>query len=679
MIRGGLERLKHLSLKGKVTLTLTAVFATIFTVFLLVLVPLLRQQRHRLLEQDKRFLSTLRDNYQRRFIHDLLSENTESLAVDVADLARQSGILWVRIAAEGVELSATAEPALIREILGEQAPLGRRGESPVLLVRERLRGDLVDAGGRLLLQDREIDATALPEWGASPVEGDAFETGWDGESLRLGAELRAAGEDFGRLSLVYSLAPLRRSEALTNTIFYGLVGTSFVLLLVLLNVFIARIVIGPVQRVLAAMSQASKGELSTRLPVFSRDEIGTMAEAFNSMVAELETSKREVDAYSRDLETRVEERTRELRSSEAKLLAVKNHLATVIANVATGVISLDEEGRIGTFNERAAEILAVGVVATEGRSLQDVLPGVEGREMIDFVTPVLEGRTGTRKGQISYKQPQGRRTLSVVASTLWGEGRQRQGTVVVFDDLTQILASQRLETWKQAVERVLHEIKNPLTPVGLAAQTLRAAYSGDRAKFDEIFPSATEMILGAVRDLKELISEFTLFSRLPKVQLRPQDLNRLVRDALSFYEHAPVDGVEMRCELAEGLPPIDADPDQLKRVLLNVINNAIEAMEGRSGELMVTTKGPDPSGLVTVSVRDQGPGVEDVDRIFEPHYTTKAKGTGLGLAIARQIVEDHGGEIHAEGVLDAGTTVSIVLPSAAAASGGSSGDPSPSS
>jgi signal transduction histidine kinase len=669
MVQGGLERLRHLSLKGKVTLTLTAVFATIVTVFLLVLVPFMRQQRHRLLERDKRFLSTLRDNYQRRFIHDLLSENAESLAVDVADLARQSGILWVRIEAEGVELSATAEPALIRKILALPVPPEGPGESPVLLIREPGWGDLVGVGGRPLLQDHEIDMTALPEWGASSVQADAFETGWEGEpALRLDAELRAADEGFGRLALVYSLAPLRRSEALTNTIFYGLVGTSFVLLLVLLNVFIARIVIGPLQRVLAAMSQASKGELSTRLPVFSRDEIGTMAESFNSMVAELEASKREVDAYSRELETRVEKRTRELRSSEANLLAVKNHLATVIATVATGVISLDEQGRIETFNERAGEILSVRIEAIEGKRLEEVLHGVAGQEMIDFVGPVLEGRAGARNGQISYKLPPGRRTLSVVASTLWGEGRQRQGTVVVFDDLTQILASQRLETWKQAVERVIHEIKNPLTPVGLAAQTLRAAYSGDRDKFDEIFPSATEMILGAVRDLKELISEFTLFSRLPKVQLRPQDLNDLVSDALSLYEHGPVDGIEVRSVLADGLPGIEADPDQLKRVLLNVINNGIEAMEGQSGELTVTTRGPDPSGLVTVSVCDQGPGVEDADRIFEPHYTTKAKGTGLGLAIARQIVEDHGGEIHAESELDAGTTVSIVLPSAATSS-----------
>ena len=166
-----------------------------------------------------------------------------------------------------------------------------------------------------------------------------------------------------------------------------------------------------------------------------------MAESFNSMVAELEASKREVDAYSRNLETRVQERTRELRSSEAKLLAVKNHLATVIATVATGVISLDEEGRIGTFNERVGEILSVQLEAIEGKRLEGVLHGIAGHEMIDFLRPVLEGRAGARNGQISYKLPLGRRTLSVVASTLWGEGRQRQGTVVVFDDLTQILAS----------------------------------------------------------------------------------------------------------------------------------------------------------------------------------------------------------------------------------------------
>jgi two-component system nitrogen regulation sensor histidine kinase NtrY len=658
-----------LSLKGKVTLTLTLVFAAIVSVFLLVLIPLLRQQRARLLDQDRRLLATLRDNHQRQFIYDLLSRNEQSLAVDIAELARQSGILWVRIEGEALDLSATANRPVIRRALADEARVldERPDEALVLVVRgSNGRADLMGESGRPLLEDRSVAPESLLEWASGPPPAEAFaEVAWDGATaLYLSSAMRAAGETYGQLHVLYSLAPLQRSEALTRTLFYALVGTSFLLLLLLLNVFISRIVIVPVRRVLGAMSRASKGELELRLPVHSRDEVGSMALAFNSMVEKLEASKREVEDYSRNLESRVEDRTRELRHSEERLLAVKNHLATVIANVATGVISLDEAGRITTFNERAADILLGRAEPAEGRRLEELLGEDEGRGLTELIASVRAGRSGLRKGQVSCKLPQGRRTLSVVASPLMGEGGRRLGTVVVLDDLTQILASQRLETWKEAVEKVLHEIKNPLTPVGLAAQTLRSAHAEDRAKFDEIFPSATEMILRAVKDLKDLISEFSQFSRLPRVQLRRVDLNALVLEALSPYEQGTIEGVGVEQRLAASLPEIEADPDQLKRVLLNVINNGLEAMDGRGGRLLVATSGPDASGRLRLSVRDQGGGVEDAERIFEPYYTTKVKGTGLGLAIARQIIEEHGGEIQVESDLGTGTTVSILVPAA---------------
>jgi two-component system nitrogen regulation sensor histidine kinase NtrY len=236
--------------------------------------------------------------------------------------------------------------------------------------------------------------------------------------------------------------------------------------------------------------------------------------------------------------------------------------------------------------------------------------------------------------------------------------------VVVLDDLTELLAHQRLQAWKEAVERVIHEIKNPLTPVGLAAQTLRNAHAEDRARFEQLFPSAIEMILGAVRDLKELISEFTRFSRLPEAQLAPEEINGLVREALGAYEQARVGEVAVRLQLAPGLPLVEADREQLRRVLLNVVNNGLEAMEGRAGELLVSTESR--GGQVVISVSDDGPGVDDAERIFEPHYTTKVKGTGLGLAIARQIVAEHGGEIEAERRPAGGTVVAIRLPAAVA-------------
>jgi PAS domain S-box-containing protein len=656
-------RFRDLSLKGKVTLTLVAVFLSIATVFLLVLLPLQREQRLRILEQEKRLISTLRDKYQRDFIYDILSENEGSLAVDVADLARQVGILWVRVESDGRNLSATADPVIIQRLLGADVP-PPHDPPPVLLVGDDGRASFVGSGGRPLPGGGQVAVERLGSWRRQgTAEGPFREVSWSGETAlySVGA-LQAANEVYGRLHIVYSLAALGRSETLTRTIFYGLAGTTFVLLLLLLNLLISRIVIGPVQRVLEAMSQASRGELDVRLPVHSRDEIGTMAASFNRMVEQLEVSKGQIEGYSRNLERRVEERTRELRESEEKLLAVKNHLATVIANVATGVLSLDEAGRVTTFNDRAAEILGVRAEPAVGRTIEEVLVEPGQRALIDFVATVRDRASGPRKGQLRVPLPQGLRTLSLVASPLRGEAGRTVGTVVVFDDLTQLLSSQRLEAWKEAVEKVIHEIKNPLTPVGLAAQTLRSAYAEDRAKFDEIFPSANDMILRAVKDLKDLIADFAQLSRLPKAQLRLHDVNALVADALAPYQHGEPDGIRVRSELAPGLPRIEADADQLKRVLLNVLNNAIEAMDERGGELRVTTGGPDESGRVRISVRDEGSGVEDVERAFEPHYTTKVKGTGLGLAIARQIVEEHHGRITVESRLGHGTTVRVHLP-----------------
>jgi len=652
---------RDLRLNAKVTLTLTVVFALVVAAFLMLLVPFLREQRASLIEKDKRLLSTLRAGYERDFIYDLLSENADSLSVHLADLAAQPGLLWARLEAEGVDLAATADPRAIRELLGDDAAPFAAEPGLVLLVRKDGEGLLVGAGGRALLSKRGLVTESLPVLRGAPGTEPVFEEVrfGGGRALSLATRLAAADEPFGRLHLLYSLAELDRREALTRTLVYGLAGTSFVALLLLLNLLIARIVISPLRSVQQAMSRAATGDLEARLPVHSRDELGRMADAFNRMVEQLAASKHEVLEHSRNLEGRVAARTRELRESEADLRDLKNRLSTVIANVATGVISLDDEGRIDTFNERAAEILGVpGDV--HGRRLAEVLEG-DARQIAALAEATKRGPGGREEAQITCRLPRGRRTLSVVASVLPGEGRT-QGTVVVVEDLTEILATQRLGAWKEAVERVIHEIKNPLTPVALAAETLKSAHAADRKRFDALFPSAIDMVLSSVRDLKELIAQFSRFSRLPEIKLERCRLNDLVHAALAPYANGIPGGPTVRVERAEGLPEVLADPDPLKRVLLNVLNNALEAMEGAEGEIVVTTAADGRE--VVLSVADQGPGVEDVERIFEPYYTTKAKGTGLGLAIARQIVEEHHGRVSAESRPGRGLTVSIRLPAA---------------
>ena len=653
--------LTDLPLNWKVALTLAIAFAAIAVLFLMVLIPFQREQRQRILDRDERLLSTLREKYERDLIYDVLSENAESLAVDLADLAAQPGIVWVRLVDRDMTLAATADPVAMERLL-DPAVIDTLRDDPVLLLRAD-GAAVLGPGGQPMVAGQPVDPARRQPFDRLPAAptGGFGEATWQGEGvLHHHAELRAGNQSFGQLDILYSLAEVRRAEALTRQLFYGLVGGTFLLLLVLLNLLLSRIVIRPVRAVSQAMSEASTGRLDLRLPVRSRDEIGTMAAAFNSMAADLEASKRAIEDYSRNLEIKVAERTRALQEGEEQLRALKNHLETVLAHVATGVVSLDADGRIETFNDRAAEILSIPAAGALGRALPEVLrDGADG--LVALVDDVLAGRGELRKGQVVVRLAEGRRTLSVVASALPGAGGRQAGTVVVFEDLTQLLASQRLQAWKEAVDRVIHEIKNPLTPVGLAAQTLRTAYTQDRARFDAMFPSAIEMILKAVRDLKSLITDFTRFYRLPAAVMARHEVNALVADALSLYQQAGLEGIVIERELAEGLPEVEVDAEQIRRVLLNVIGNGIDAMEGRRGRLTVrTARG---SGrFVTVSVTDEGPGIEDVERIFEPYFTTKAKGTGLGLIISRQIVEDHSGRIRVSSRIGVGTTVEIDLP-----------------
>jgi PAS domain S-box-containing protein len=660
-----LLRFADLSLRRKVALALSLVFLGSIVALLIGLVPLLGEQRRRLLDQDRRLLSTLRRSYEREFVYDLLSRDRESLALHLSDLAAQQGLVWVRVESGELDLAATADPEVIARLLGPEADafLGRPG--PVLLVDSEGEADLVGPGGRPLLSGRKVSREEPRAAAPAPAPGrDEFqEYRVGGEPvLALTATLQAAGEPYGRLHVLKSLAPLERSEALARTLLYGGLSLSFLSVLLLLNLLLSRIVLAPVQRLHDAMARAATGDLRVRLPVHSRDEVASMAESFNRMVGELEQSRQQIEGVSRNLETMVEARTAELRSSQASLLALKNHLATVIANVGTGVLSLDESGRVETCNERAGEILGLEPAAARGRALEAVLVAPGTRALTEAVAVVRDGRASSHEARLVCVLPQGRRTLSVVASALLGEQGRRLGTVVVVEDLTQLLASQRLEAWKEAVERVIHEIKNPLTPVGLAAETLKTAWARDRQRFASVFPSAIDMILGAVRDLKQLIGEFSRFSRLPAMRPERLDPNRLVKDVLEPYTRAPAERLRVRLELAPRAPEVEADADALKRVLLNVINNALEAMGEKGGTLCLRTLAE--QGGVTIRVEDDGPGVEDVERIFEPHYTTKVKGTGLGLAIARQIVEEHGGTIRAESRIGHGTTVRIHLPEA---------------
>jgi two-component system nitrogen regulation sensor histidine kinase NtrY len=249
-----------------------------------------------------------------------------------------------------------------------------------------------------------------------------------------------------------------------------------------------------------------------------------------------------------------------------------------------------------------------------------------------------------------------------MATPLRREDGVSDGLVVVFDDVTPLIRAQKVAAWREVARRLAHEIKNPLTPIQLCAERMRRHFGAAPEQTRELVDECTTTIVGEVESLKGLVDEFSQFARMPAPRAVPSDLNALVTDVLGLYRGI-FPNVELRPRLAEELPRVSADPEQLRRVLINLIDNAVEAMEQR-GVIEIETQHARADSLVRITVADNGPGIPPTerDKLFMPYYSTKKRGSGLGLAIVRRIVAEHGGSIDVTDNIPRGTRFAIELP-----------------
>jgi two-component system nitrogen regulation sensor histidine kinase NtrY len=270
---------------------------------------------------------------------------------------------------------------------------------------------------------------------------------------------------------------------------------------------------------------------------------------------------------------------------------------------------------------------------------------------------------GTVEREVHLRRDGQAITLLASATALKGPDGADMGMVLVFDDLTELLKAQRLAAWREVAQRIAHEIKNPLTPIQLSAQRLRRRLAGDRSADEKrLLDEATDTIIQEVDGLKQLVDEFSRFARMPALSLRSTDLARLVDSVCVLYrESHPALGI--KAVFAADLPAIEVDPNQIKRAVLNLVDNAVEAI-GPSGEVVVETVWLPELRRARIVVADSGPGIsaEDKERLFVPYFSTKATGMGLGLAIVHQIVTDHGGSIWVEDNAPRGSRFVIELP-----------------
>ncbi len=439
-------------------------------------------------------------------------------------------------------------------------------------------------------------------------------------------------------------------ELLLFTLLLLLAATWFAL-------FLSKQVTVPIQALAEATREVTAGNFDVHVQEQAQDELGILVRSFNLMTAQLGDSRRQIDEFTRSLQQAVQELERRRKLMEA-----------ILENIPTGVLSLDDAGEIVRLNPAAANIF--GETARTARTLE----GLVGEEAARGVHQLMRRslRMGVASKELEIVLP-GRLLHAAVTVSSLGPRRSNPGFVIVVDDLTELLRAQKAAAWQQVAQRIAHEIKNPLTPIQLSAQRLNRHLERQRAAAGPGAPASdlvrlvgecAGLIEREVAALESLVDEFSQFARFPQARLVSADSNAIVSSALEVFG-GRLEGITVRTALAAGLPVVKADPELLRRVVVNLIDNAAEALEASSArELTLSTRLNGEGETVEIVVADSGHGIspEDKDKLFLPHFSTKDRGTGLGLAIASRIIAEHNGTIRVEDNSPVGARFVIQLP-----------------
>lgn len=420
--------------------------------------------------------------------------------------------------------------------------------------------------------------------------------------------------------------------------------------------FLAKQVTIPIQALAEGTREVSAGNFDYQVPEQAQDELGKLVRSFNAMTTQLRDNRGQIDQFTRNLQQAVQELERRRQLME-----------TVLENVPTAVISLDSSAAI--LRENSAVARMFGAAARENHSLEQLLGTDAFRTVQHLMRRSLRMGVASREIETIVS---GRVLHVAVTVSALGPRRANTGYVLVLDDLTEMLRAQKSAAWQEVARRIAHEIKNPLTPIQLSAQRLSrflerresSATSAPDPELTRLVQECARLIEREVSTLSGLVNEFSQFVRFPAAKLAAANANTLVHEAVEVFS-GRLDGISLKTSLAEDVPSIRADSGLLRGVIVNLIDNAAEALEGAPfREITVSTRVHFESETVEISVQDTGNGIspEDKDRLFLPHFSTKDRGTGLGLAIAARIVAEHGGAIRVEDNFPVGSRFVIELP-----------------
>jgi two-component system nitrogen regulation sensor histidine kinase NtrY len=430
-----------------------------------------------------------------------------------------------------------------------------------------------------------------------------------------------------------------------------LITMVIIFLAVWFGIYLARSLTTPIQHLAEATRKIAEGDLDVHLGETGNDELGMLITAFNTMTDDLRNHRLALELTNK-----------ELSQSNLMLEERRRYMETVLRNVTAGVVSINRDGIITTINTSAERLLRIKTGQVIGRHFREILRAAHLEIVKDMLRDLVVAKQETISKQVVIPLADEKLTLMVNMTLLKDENGEFVGTVVVFDDLTQLIKAQRMAAWREVARRIAHEIKNPLTPIQLSAQRLRKRYLERFDEDDTVFDQCTATIITSVDELKTLVDEFSRFARMPAAQPTPNNLNDIIQEAVSLYQEAHR-RITFTVTPDSNLPLLQLDRDQIKRVLINLLDNAVAAIE-ETGQIHVASSYNPELRMATFTVADSGQGIspEDKPRLFEPYFSTKRGGTGLGLAIVSTIIADHQGFIRVKDNDPHGSRFIVELP-----------------
>jgi two-component system nitrogen regulation sensor histidine kinase NtrY len=507
---------------------------------------------------------------------------------------------------------------------------------------EKRTREPLDTGGELM----RAAAVVQPPRGARPTGVVVVSDYWTSDLATLAQRITDAYEDYNQLRV------LKRPLTGVYLSFFVMVTLMILVSATWMGLYLAKRITQPVQKLAAAARELEAGHLDHRVEseAASPDEFSGLIDAFNSMAGELARNRRRLERFTFDLERKHSE-------GETR----RRYIETIMEQAATGVVSIDASGQVSTVNAAAARLLAIGQEAI-GHPAEPLFARADLAPLGALLHGASKGPSEPIAQEVSMVRDGRDIHLAAVATALQGEGGAPEGLVLVLDDVTPLIRAQKVAAWREVARRLAHEIKNPLTPIQLCAERLNRHFTQAPAPTRALVEECTRTIVGEVESLKALVDEFSQFARMPAPKTAPIDVHTLLTDTLALY-NGLLGEVTIERRFGADLPPVNVDSEQMRRVFINLVDNAVEAMN-RKGIIVIQTQHDQAARLARVIVADDGPGIPvgERDKLFLPYYSTKKRGSGLGLAIVRRIVAEHGGSIEVTDNNPRGTRFVIELP-----------------